>query len=279
MSCTARLAWKQYPFNRESNVGKSVSEVKVLIIDDRHRVVEALAGFLESNGYACVRAADSAQGIASYQADPHIGLVICALQPADEGAAALIQALRRVGGGQRVFEAIMLADAANEARVLEAMRAGFADYYQCPPDFQELLAAVGRQERAILERRSGFQELGRLNRRLQELASCVEDLYHDLERARGQGGYRRAGDPPVEPGPEQCSAIFDKLSPRQLEVARLVGQGKTNYQIACDLGITENTVKLYVSQVLRLTHMHNRTQLALALAPGSSPIHRRLASH
>lgn len=63
---------------------------------------------------------------------------------------------------------------------------------------------------------------------------------------------------------------FDQLSPRQLEVARLIGKGLTNYQIACELGITENTVKLYVSQVLRLTHVHNRTQLALALSPNGA---------
>ena len=44
---------------------------------------------------------------------------------------------------------------------------------------------------------------------------------------------------------------------------------------SCELGITENTVKLYVSQVLRLTHMNNRTQLALALSPSSSGLRQR----
>ncbi|MNP74185.1 transcriptional regulator NarL [compost metagenome] len=77
----------------------------------------------------------------------------------------------------------------------------------------------------------------------------------------------------------EIPAIFNQLSPRQLEVARLVGLGKTNYQTACDLGITENTVKLYVSQVLRLTHMHNRTQLALALSPSNSGMLRRGTAH
>ena len=60
---------------------------------------------------------------------------------------------------------------------------------------------------------------------------------------------------------------------------RQVGKGQTNYQIACELGITENTVKLYVSQVLRLTHMHNRTQLALALSPNSSGLRYRVTAH
>jgi DNA-binding NarL/FixJ family response regulator len=39
----------------------------------------------------------------------------------------------------------------------------------------------------------------------------------------------------------------------------------TNYQIACELGISENTVKLYVSQVLKATNMPSRTKLAIAL--------------
>jgi len=77
----------------------------------------------------------------------------------------------------------------------------------------------------------------------------------------------------------EVPAIFNQLSLRQLEVARLVGKGQTNYQIACELGITENTVKLYVSQVLRLAHMHNRTQLALALSPSSSGGRQRVTAH
>jgi DNA-binding NarL/FixJ family response regulator len=75
------------------------------------------------------------------------------------------------------------------------------------------------------------------------------------------------------------TTVLNQLSPRQLEVARLVGKGHTNYQIACELGITENTVKLYVSQVLRLTHMHNRTQLALALTPRTSGLRQRQTTH
>ena len=81
------------------------------------------------------------------------------------------------------------------------------------------------------------------------------------------------------PGRAEIPAIFNQLSPRQLDVARLVGKGQTNYQIACELGITENTVKLYVSQVLRLTHMHNRTQLALALTPSNSGGRHRLTAN
>jgi len=58
-----------------------------------------------------------------------------------------------------------------------------------------------------------------------------------------------------------------------------VGKGQTNYQITYELGIIKNTVKLYVSQVLRLTHMHKRTQLALALSPSNSGMRQWFAAH
>ena len=91
------------------------------------------------------------------------------------------------------------------------------------------------------------------------LAESIDDLYQDMETVRHPPPFKStvaADDEALSDLPP----IFKQLSPRQLDVAKLVGKGQTNYQIACDLGITENTVKLYVSQVLRLTHMNNRTQ-------------------
>ena len=100
-----------------------------------------------------------------------------------------------------------------------------------------------------------------------------------MRRSPG-AGLADEGEPVVDDaGPIEIPTIFNQLSPRQLDVARLVGKGQTNYQIACKLGITENTVKLYVSQVLRLTHMHNRTQLALALSPATSVLRQRVTAH
>lgn len=171
----------------------------------------------------------------------------------------------------------MLTGRGEKQDVIRALRAGFADYYQKPMDLEELLEGVRQQEQALLERQRNLRNLGGLNQRLQELAESVDELYQELEKARGQGAHRRATD--AEESESELPAAFEKLSPRQLEVARLVSKGKTNYQIACELGITENTVKLYVSQVLRLTHMHNRTQLALALTPSSSPVHQRFTTH
>ena len=160
------------------------------------------------------------------------------------------------------------------------MRAGIADYYQKPINLDELLEGLQRQETALRERQKGV-ELGQLNQKLQFLSASIDDLYHDLDKVRSspQSAGHAAPDDLADADSSEMPAIFKQLSPRQLDVARLVGKGQTNYQIACELGITENTVKLYVSQVLRLTHMHNRTQLALALSPSSSSIRQRVTAH
>nr|WP_243432389.1 MULTISPECIES: response regulator transcription factor [Pseudomonas] len=251
--------------------------MKVLVVDDQSVIVEQLCDFLETKGYLCVPAHSTDEAIERYMADPGIGLLICDLHMPGRDGIELMRTLKQANGNQRMFEAIMLTGRAEKQDVIRALREGFADYYQKPVDFDELLEGVRRQEEALLERQRNFRDLGGLNQRLQDLAESIDELYQDLEKARGQGTHRRATD--VEESESELPAAFGKLSPRQLEVARLVGKGKTNYQIACELGITENTVKLYVSQVLRLTHMHNRTQLALAMTPSSSPVHQRFTTH
>ncbi|MHC2145865.1 response regulator transcription factor [Pseudomonas sp. 210_17 TE3656] len=260
-------------------MNRILSEVKVLVVDGQPLVVEELCELLERNGYRCLPCLSSNQAIETFAADPSIGLVLCDLHMPECDGVELFGALKVIAGQQRIFEAIMLTDRADKQDVIRALRAGFADYYQKPLDLIELLEGVQRQEAALQEQQQCQQRLGNLNQKLQYLADSIDDLYQDLEKARGLGAQRRATDVDSEPVAENLPGNFEQLSPRQLEVARLVSQGKTNYQIACELGITENTVKLYVSQVLRLTHMHNRTQLALALSSSTSPLHLRVTAH
>jgi len=54
-----------------------------------------------------------------------------------------------------------------------------------------------------------------------------------------------------------------KLSKRQLEVLRLLGEGKTNAEIAKALFRSPHTVKLHVSAILRQLNLKSRTQAAL----------------
>jgi len=263
-------------------VNKLTPQMKVLVVDDQPLIVEELCEFLESSGYRCVPCHSSPQAVARFREDVEIGLVLCDLHMPDMDGIELVQELQRIAGKQRAFEAIMLTGRADKQDVIKALRAGIADYYQKPINLNELLEGLQRQEAALQERQKDLQ-LGHLNQKLQHLSETINDLYQDIDKVRRtpsvEASHNPATDADSHADQAQIPALFNQLSPRQLDVARLVGKGQTNYQIACELGITENTVKLYVSQVLRLTHMHNRTQLALALSPSNSAIRQRVTAH
>jgi DNA-binding CsgD family transcriptional regulator len=66
-------------------------------------------------------------------------------------------------------------------------------------------------------------------------------------------------DPPTEPD-QLLDAV--PLSPREREVLRLVASGARNRDIAKKLGISENTVKFHVSNLLRKAGALSRAELA-----------------
>ena len=55
----------------------------------------------------------------------------------------------------------------------------------------------------------------------------------------------------------------DGLTSRQQEVLRLLGEGKSNKEIARVLDLSENTVKIHVAAVLKALGVNNRTKAAV----------------
>ena len=53
---------------------------------------------------------------------------------------------------------------------------------------------------------------------------------------------------------------------RQADVLRLLVQGKPNKLICRDLWLSEGTVKVHVSAILRALNVHKRTQVVIELA-------------
>ncbi|GAA0498424.1 response regulator transcription factor [Salinibacillus aidingensis] len=53
------------------------------------------------------------------------------------------------------------------------------------------------------------------------------------------------------------------LSPRELAITRLVGEGKTNKEIANELYLSVGTVKNHITQSLHKLELRDRTQLAI----------------
>ena len=242
---------------------------RILVVDDDNEIVQELCELLTDHGYRCIGTCTTQTAQDVFREDLKIGIVLCDLHMPEQNGIELVRSLDVLAGPGRPFEAVIFTGQTESMDVINAMRAGIADYLQKPIETEQILSTVARLQERLHERQREYRELGQLNRKLKDLTDSINELYEGIHNRRRPGGL-----PPVlgERQTDPIPAPFDQLSPRQLAVARLVGKGLTNYQIACELNITENTVKLYVSQVLRLTHMHNRTQLALALAPGQSGI-------
>ena len=56
------------------------------------------------------------------------------------------------------------------------------------------------------------------------------------------------------------------LTEREREVMRLIVEGKPNKLICRDLQLSEGTVKVHVSAILKALHVHSRTQAVAELA-------------
>ena len=67
---------------------------------------------------------------------------------------------------------------------------------------------------------------------------------------------------------EEAKENPTNLSPRQMEVLRLLHEGKQNKIIAYELGMCESTVKVHVRNLMKKLKARNRTQLALLTRSG-----------
>jgi len=64
------------------------------------------------------------------------------------------------------------------------------------------------------------------------------------------------------PAPEPRQSLLDLLTPREMEVLKLLAEGCTDREIAHALTIAESTVKNHVSNILSKLGVKNRTQAA-----------------
>ncbi|MCW2808598.1 MAG: liaR 5 [Marmoricola sp.] len=102
-------------------------------------------------------------------------------------------------------------------------------------------------------------------------AGAIGYLLKDCDPAELLAAVRSAaaGHVPLDPRvarvllPTGESRPQDNLSPREIEVLRLVAQGLANKQIGRRLGITERTVKAHLGRVFRVLDVADRTSAAL----------------
>jgi len=198
--------------------------IRVLIADDHAVVRQGLRTFLDLQDDIEV-VAEAADGEAAVAAAESVDVVLLDLvMPKLDGVAAL-RALRERAPEARV---IVLTSFGDDERLFATLRAGAAGYLLKDVEPADLV-------RAIRTAHAGQSPLSP-----HVAARLVDELAH--------GGHRAA--------PEE-------LTPRELEVLRLIARGRSNKVIALELGMAEKTVKTHVSHVLAKLGLADRTQAAL----------------
>ena len=130
---------------------------------------------------------------------------------------------------------------------LEAMRLGAAAYL-----------VKGQVQPAVLERTLRYA------------------MHRFAERNGPDPENAQARDEGTEPGGAPEPTAFPRLSERELDVAVLIAEGRSNKEIAHALGISVPTVKKHVGRLLEKLGLHDRLQVGLFLA--RNPVTLRRAS-
>jgi len=85
----------------------------------------------------------------------------------------------------------------------------------------------------------------------------------DAGHGHSHNGHAHPDSLADEPASGFINGNGDQLTPRQRDVLTRLRDGKSNKQIAHELGLTEGTVKVHVTAILRHLGVRNRTQAAL----------------
>ncbi|AGA34133.1 DNA-binding response regulator, LuxR family [Thioalkalivibrio nitratireducens DSM 14787] len=243
-----------------------VDAMKLLVVDDEPEIVEEMVEYLTEAGYSCLGATTVRAARRAFERDPDIGIVLTDVRMPDEEGIQLVERLVRTYQDQRVFEAIVFTGHGDEEVLVQAMRAGVRDYFPKPVDLPALNQSVDRLVESVRRRRRMLAAAHGVGSRLQDMTQSLSQVSTSLAEIRRQLGLPESASDGTGAADPAAEFAFGKLTKRQKDVLRHLATGQSNYQIAYELGITENTVKLYVSQILTASGFSNRTQLALAAA-------------
>jgi DNA-binding NarL/FixJ family response regulator len=202
--------------------------VKILVIDDHPLILDALVQLLPQlgPGVSVRTAADPASATQILDNEPDVGLVLLDL-------------------------------ALPGARGLDLLADLLLDYPGVPVVVLSATHDPGTVNAALAAGARGF---------IPKTANALV-LLDGLQRILG-GERCVAGDPRVSALGDGAHIDRDALglTARQADVLRLLVQGKPNKLICRDLRLSEGTVKVHVSAILRALRVHSRTQAIAELA-------------
>jgi DNA-binding NarL/FixJ family response regulator len=205
--------------------------VTVVVVEDQLLVRRGLVELLEPEEDVEVvgEAKDGIDALPTIAAlRPDVALVD-ARMPRMDG----VELIRRLTAEHPWVAAIILTTFDDDEYIFGGLRAGAKGYLLKDTSPEDLVAAIKKASR-------GETILG---------GPIAARLVAELTRAPAAEGW--------------SGGAWEGLTPREVEVAKLVGRGATNAEIADALFISEGTAKNNVSKILRKLDLRDRTQLAL----------------
>jgi NarL family two-component system response regulator LiaR len=205
-----------------------MAKISVLIVDDHGVVRQGLRTYLEllDDVQVVGEAQNGIEAVAQVRQHGPDVVLMDLVMPAMDG----IEATRQITAINPDTKVLALTSFSDDDRVFSAIKAGAAGYLLkdvSPSDLANAIRAAHRGE---------------------------TPLHPDITKKL----LSQVASPMVE-----ASAAPAELTPRELEVLRLIAQGMNNREIAQALTISEKTVKTHVSNILSKLHLADRTQAAI----------------
>ena len=215
--------------SRHSHEGAAVTEtgtIRVVLVDDHGVVRRGLRGYLEllDDIEVIGEAENGVQGVEIVdRLQPDVVLMDIVMPQLDG-----IGAITRIKAAHPEVQLVALTSFIEEEKVTAALEAGASGFILKDAEADDVAAAIR--------------------------AAHNDEVHLDPAAARilAKGMRTRSTQPATEP-----------LTERELEVLALVGRGRSNKEIATDLGITERTARTHVSNILGKLDLQSRTQAAL----------------
>jgi len=209
-------------------VTEDPNSISVLVADDEELFRRGLRTVLDSEpGFTCAEAADGVQAVAC-TADLAPDVVLMDVRMPNMGGIEAAARIREEAPSTRV---IMLTASDDDDDLYAAVRAGANGYLLKDSSFDTVVEGV----RAVARGESLINP-SMATKLMAEFAAMAEGR------------------------PTESTA---RLSDRELDVLRLVAQGRTNREAAAALNLSENTVKNHMANILDKLHLRSRVEAAI----------------
>jgi len=207
-----------------------VDDLRVLIVDDHDLFRSGLRNLLEEQGVLIVGEAAAGQEALRIVRDVAPDVVVMDLNMPGMGG---VEATRHISAIAPLTRVLMLTISDEDNDVIDAILAGACGYLLKDSSIQVLMDGI-------------------------RAAAMGESLISPAIAAKVLQRVRASSTQP-----EIESTIRAELSEREIEVLKLIANGKDNGMIASELHISPKTVKNHISNILMKLQIDNRIQAAV----------------